>query len=557
MKALGKIVTALLLFTALGARAELTASVDRERVAMGDRISLTISATANEAINNIDLRPLTQDFDILQRSSNSSTSIINGQRTNSRQVILEISPKREGTLRIPALRVGRDETNYLLLAVAPATTTTGDTLVSFDAQVDRNSLYVQGQVILTLRIQQAINLESRSITELKLDNAFVKQLEQKSFQREIQGRTWLVHEVRYAIFPEQSGTLEIPAQTFSARESQPRRSMFDRGNSGRQISRSSEALSLSILPRPDRFPATTWLPAHNVTIQESWSTPPEQLRVGESATRRVTITGEGLQGAQLPPMLFPATPGLKYYPDQPAISDSELASGLLGSRDDSAALVPTRAGNYDIPEVRIPWWDTEAGTLRYAVLPARKVTVAAALDATAPLNVPTPSTAATPSFDSTPIAIAPHSENPTLWKAIAGVSSAGWILTLIVLFLRKRLPRTEKKTPEENLEEAAAFKQLLAACATENAPHTRQRLIMWTAALFQDKNVHSLDQVEDLFLDEQLTAKLKVINDSLYSSQQISWDGKDFSLLVKRLRKSHSSRRDSGNVELRLYPQAG
>ena len=61
-------------------------------------------------------------------------------------------------------------------------------------------------------------------------------------QRNIDGRPWLVHEIRYAIFPEQSGSLEIPAQTFSARESKPRRSFFDLNSGGRQLRRTPRYL---------------------------------------------------------------------------------------------------------------------------------------------------------------------------------------------------------------------------------------------------------------------------------------------------------------------------
>ena len=185
----------------------------------------------------------------------------------------------------------------------------------------------------------------------------------------------MIHEIRYAIFPEESGTLEIPAQTFTARESSGRRSSFGFGSSGRQLTRSTKPISLTVLPRPASFAATTWLPAHKLEIQEIWSTPPDQLRTGESATRTIKITGEGLQGAQLPPTLFPATEGLKYYPDQPVIQDTESSAGLTGLRTDSAALIPTREGNWKIPEVRIPWWDTNSDQVRYAVLPEQEIVV--------------------------------------------------------------------------------------------------------------------------------------------------------------------------------------
>ena len=543
----------LVMLASVGAQAELIASVDRDRVAMGDTIRLTIAGTANEPINNVDPRPLLRDFEILQRSSSSSTNIVNGERTSTRQVILDLTPKRDGSLRIQALQVGRGKTNYLLVAVGPATTSAGDPLVDFRAELDSDSIYVQGQAIVTLRIQQAINLDARSVSELQLDNAFVKQLEQKSFQRTIDGRPWLVHEIRYAVFPEQSGTLEIPAQTFTARESQPRRSLFDIGGAGRQITRKTDRLSLKVLPKPSSFPSSTWLPARKLEITESWSTPPEQLRVGESATRRISITGEGLQGAQLPPTLFPATPGLKYYPDQPVITDTESASGLMGSRVDSAALVPTKEGTWNIPAVRIPWWDTAAGKVRYAVLPARSVIVAPALDASAPLSLPIPTAA--PGFDTAPITITTQNTNSIYWKIIAVVCSLGWLITLIILVMRFKKPRAKTSVIAENVSEAAAFKQLIAACTTHNTLRARSGIIHWCATLFPDKNIHSLDQVDRAFSDIALTRELDHIDGKLYGQASSDWNGGALAEVVKKLRKKTSIKRSSKEDTLELYPQ--
>jgi hypothetical protein len=543
----------LAMIASFNVQAELIASVDRDRVAMGDTIRLTITGTANEPINNVDPRPLLRDFEILQRSSSSSTNIVNGAMTSSRQVILDLTPKRDGSLRIPALQVGRDRTNYLLVAVAPATTAAGDPLVDFTAELDSGTVYVQGQVIVTLRIQQAINLDARSVSELQLDNAFVKQLEQKSFQRTIDGRPWLVHEIRYAVFPEQSGTLEIPVQTFSARESQPRRSVFDIGGAGRQVTRKTERLTLKVLPKPASFPASTWLPARQLKITESWSTPPEQLRVGESATRRITITGDGLQSAQLPPTLFPATPGLKYYPDQPVITDAESPDGLIGARVDSAALVPTSDGNWNIPAVRIPWWDTAANKVRYAVLPARNVIVAPALDTSAPLSLPTPTAA--PGFDRTPITIASRDDNSLYWKIAAIISSLGWLITLIFLARRYKKPRVENTVVSENLSEGAAFKQLVAACATQNTLQARNGIIRWSVALFPDQNIHSLDQVKQALNDAELTQELSQIEGKLYGQANTGWRGEGLIEVVKRLRKTTSISRSSQTDTLQLYPR--
>jgi hypothetical protein len=555
-KALGTLFTLVLILGSAVSHAAVNASLDRDRVAMGDTMRLTITVTGNEEINSTDLRPLLADFEILRRSTSSNTSISNGRRTHVKQLLLDITPRREGTLKIPPMRVGQSATNMLLVSVSPAPDSiAGGKTVLFEAEVDSDSTYVQGQVILTLRVQQAVNLDGRSITELQLDNAFVKPLEQNSFQRTIDGRPWLVHEVRYAIFPEHSGTLEIPAQTFSAREGQARRGFFDLGGGGRQLRRSTEPLTIEVLPRPETFPAGTWLPARKLTLEESWSTAPEQLRAGESATRTIRILGEGLQGAQLPPVMFPATEGLKYYPDQPVINDTEVATGLLGSRQDSAAVVPTHAGTWTIPKIRIPWWDIESGEVRYAVLPGREITVAAADPAAGTTLV------AAPEIEiGTGTIIAPPEANPAgnpwQWQILSAVSSVGWILTLVYLMWSRRKPAPTPATTTGNPSEKAAFKQLLAACAGGSALHARGAIVDWAAALLPEATVVSLSQVAAAFDDRELTAALATLNTSLYSDGSENWDGAALGESVRRLRSQHHKTAGKDTRELQLYPGA-
>jgi len=561
MKPIGKVLVALctlaMLLGSMGSLAEVRATLDRDRVAMGDTLRLTITVTENEEISSTDLRPLLGDFEILQRSTSSNTSINNGRRTHTKQLLVDITPRRQGTLKIPPMRVGRSATNMLLVAVSPAPdSVTGGQTVLFETEVDRGTVYVQGQVILTLRLQQAINLDGRSITELKLDNAFVRPLEQNSFQRTMDGKQWLVHEVRYAIFPEQSGTLEIPAQTFSARESQGRRGFFDLGSGGRQLRRSTEPVTIQVMPRPDTFPGSTWLPARNLALEESWSTPPEQLRAGESATRSIRIVGEGLQGAQLPPVLFTPTDGLKYYPDQPVINDTEVATGLLGARQDSAAVVPIRAGSWTIPEIRIPWWDIESGEVRYAVLPGREINVAAADPTTVTALVPAP--AIDIGTTATPTAITQAVDSPASgqWQVLAAVSSAGWLLTLAYLAWSRRRPMTPQPARTENPSEKRVFKQLLAACASGSALHARQALVEWSAQLFPQVNVVSLSQVASVFTDESLNAQIAALDASLYSQTNANWEGAALADCARRLRNQHQAEAGRQQQELTLYPRA-
>ena len=115
-RTLGALCIVVLACAATASWAALTASVDRDRAALGDTLRLTITATDGEDIGDLDLGPLQADFEILGRSSSSKTSYINGQFSSSKELLLDITPRREGTLTIPALRLGPQVTNALPVA---------------------------------------------------------------------------------------------------------------------------------------------------------------------------------------------------------------------------------------------------------------------------------------------------------------------------------------------------------------------------------------------------------------------------------------------------------
>lgn len=475
------------------ALATLTAETDRTQVKLGDSLQLTLSSDGVTDPATADLSPLTRDFEILQQSSRSSTQIVNGETTREKALVVELVPRRTGSLEIPALFAGGERTQPIQLQVSEAAShPERDQQVVFSASVDSDSVYVQQQVILTLTLQQAIALDDRSVTELDVENAYVKPLGQNSYQRNSGGRRWLVHEIRYAVFPEQSGTLTIPAQTFAGRARQGSRSLFDL-DSGPRISRDSAPLTLEVKPRPASFPDSVWLPATSVTIEESWSREPDELTTGDSVTRTVTVTAEGLQGAQLPPLVFPDMPGLKYYPDKPSIEEADTDTGVIGLRTDSAALVPVKPGVYRIPEVRIPWWDTAEDRLRYAELPGREIRVLpAAGDAggdSAGQQAASRATAGNTSPEQTENRLETGGRKAGPWPLVSGLLALGWLLTAgtlaWILWRRRESGELSNATglPAPTPTESSAWKQVQAACAAGQPGPAREALRRWLATL--------------------------------------------------------------------------
>ena len=74
------------------ALAELSATVDRREIAMGETLRLTLLGDAGEQPAEIDLTPLSRDWEILSRSSATNARYINGQNQVTRTLEMELAP---------------------------------------------------------------------------------------------------------------------------------------------------------------------------------------------------------------------------------------------------------------------------------------------------------------------------------------------------------------------------------------------------------------------------------------------------------------------------------
>lgn len=536
----------LLLVLSLPAMAELTASVDRREIALGETLRLTLMGDAGEQPAEIDLTPLNRDWEILSRSSATNARYINGQNQITRTLEMELAPLRQGTLGIPSLISGGRRTTPLSIRVNPEPVIApGDALVLFEASVDQPTVYVQAELMLTVTLQQAINLDGGEISAFDIPDAVLEPLERRSFQRRLGNRTWLVTELRYAVYPQKSGPLKVPAIGFTAREVQPGRSLLG-ARLGRRLRLASDPIDVDVKPVPDNFPGTIWLPARALTLEESWSVEPDGLSVGDSTTRTLTLVADGLQGSQLPPLSSlqgaPDIPELRFYPDQESIDQSELARGLRGQRVQSEALVARASGNWTLPEIRVPWWNTETNTLQYATLPSRAVTVRSAN--TADLSPGAPN----PTLNSNERGAAPT----WLW-ALAG---SGWLVAALLLgVLIMARPKTatssaDRSTGPDETSVRQAMVRVRRAMEQQDNSALRHAVLLWGTG-HHGKGFSSLTELANAS-SEQLATVLEDLDRALYSPGS---ENAAPEKLISALRNEPAPEKSSsGGTPLTLYP---
>ncbi len=531
--------------------ARVEAYVDRNQISDVETLKLVIMS--KKSGGQPDLSPLKRDFDVLSTSKNSRVSFSNGKLDSTYEWIITLSPKRSGKLVIPAIKFNNDATRPIEINVQRGDVdSTARKDVFLVASIKPENPYVQSQLLYTLKLYHAVELQGGGLSSPDIDNAIVERLGNDVNYIDVkEGRRYRVTERRYAIFPQKSGKLEIPATIFDGQilDAGRGRSSFDPFSSNffqtvRPIRARSKSFVINILPKPQSAKDSWWLPAENISLSEKWSTSPSEFRVGEPITRTLVLIAEGLTAAQIPDFSPDSSTDFKFYPDLPTLETSVKDDMIIGLKEQKIALVPTHAGKTVIPELLVNWWDTATNQARTAKISARTIEVLPAL------SVPRVTDMAgtfsgekenRPSSDSHSSSLSDdfgiNSSDQAYWAWCALLFFTLWVVT--VLFWVRQYFRNIKainkngagsvKPEQKDLSSSkAAYKQIKQSSLASDSAGVRDAVIAWARLVWPNREMNNLGLIAAMITQEKISDALIELNGALYSDKKLDWNGEIF-----------------------------
>lgn len=530
----------LLLLGYQASAAELVARVDRTQLSLDETVELTLETGDSPALGKPDLLPLNGLFKVFDSRQVNQLSGANGEARTTTRWLVTLQPLQTGYVVIPPLQLGDWRSEPITLHVSEPGDEGSDTLapIFIDSSLDQDSVYVQAQVVLTLRIYHSVSLyDDSTLSPLQMSDALVERLgEPRTYEKDINGIRHGVIEIRYALFPQKSGTLSIPAQLFSA-TTVASNGAFYGSRFGKSTQVKSPEIPLQVKPKPAEYPADApWLPATDLTLVEAWSPQPQEAQLGEALTRSLMLKAEGLASTQLPPLESPPMAGLRRYPDQPSLNDEVSDKGVTGSREQREALVATGAGEYVLPSVELVWWNTDEDRLERSILPERVLQVAE-----------------NPEFQQAPIdhPDTPQAQTETrLWPW--QLSSAVLALTTLLgfgLWLRARSQPAVIRTVQSGPTPRGLLDDLKRACLANDTQATRHALDAWAR-----QQPETLADMAARFVP--LSDALDGLNGALYSETGQRWQGEALWQAIQNLPAAQPTATEAENGALPpLYPR--
>ena len=541
-------------------------SVDKTQVPLGQSLNLEINYS-NSQPPQADLTELRQDFDVVGVMESTNINIINGQHNMEYVRKFKIIPKREGNLTIPAFtdKHGNKSAPITIKVLpadavvsAPANANTApaqsESHFSMRGRINNNNPYVQQEIIYTLSLLDSGGLQGREpVFELNNKDWVIRSIGTPEITPQVvNGKKMREITFKYAMFPQRSGKLTVPAARFEGYTlSRPKKRIdpfadlfgddlsatlgFTFAEQNPVILR-SKPIEIDVKPIPADNNGNWWLPAQDVMLADKWEPDTTQFKVGEAIHRTVYLKADGVLDNQLPELQFAPVNGIKQYPEKPATEMSADKNRVVSIMKLSNVYIPSQAGKITIPEMKVNWFDINAQKIKTATLPAKEINIIGTSVATEPTASSEPENFSQkpqilPQEIDAPSASSPVAQRQKLSELhLLSIALGAFLLGILLTVLLMRKTTTTK-------EHGLKFwqKEVIIHAKNRDFRGLRDALLNWGADKFNCTKLNNFNELKDLVRDKAFAEELDKLNALLYTENDVAWDAKNFCVIFERI----------------------
>lgn len=526
----------------------LSAQVANTKVPQGEVFNLNLSYDGADGDSlQPDLSVLQKDFTIYSTSSSSQVSIINGRTSQQRDWDIGLMPKNQGKIVIPEITAGKYKTKPLELEVLPAGTNVAAKTkqaniqsdnqladaAKFEAEleVEKNNVYLQQEVNATLTIKDRIGLELSAEPQfIASENWIVKSLKQPEIIKKGQEREIKFY---YALFPQKSGKNEVPAIKISgsylSADNFNKHPLFQQGVNGflqiidvdvndmfglrKPVEFYTKPVTVDVLPAQLNDKENWWLPASGLSLTAKWTDKNPEFKVGETIAREITLVAMGVADSQLPELYFPDNPNFKQYPEKPQLTTDVYNNRIISQEVVRVVYIPQQSGEQILPEIKLPWFNTQTQKTETAVIPAEKIKVEGGSLAQEPQaqiqSVEKVSEKTKVKDEKTKIV----SKGVSLSVLFLFVGAAFVFGLLISLLFRRSDNQTQKECQTSHSFYLAIKRNL----AEADYRSLRDNLLGWGNEVYKSQNIRNLQDLSKVVAQDDFSNQLEILNKILYA----------------------------------------
>lgn len=539
-------------------QATITASINKKSLSLDDILQLTIYAD-NISSNAVpDLTALLNNFDLMSSAQTQQVEMHNNRMTTVTVWTFTLLPKHEGQIIIPAINIGTQQTLAMTIMVTPAAKNNAKVVVNklqennittpanvfLENTITPSSPYIQSEAIYTVSLYFNKEIAGPQLSDPEsTDINFLRIGQEQAVQTKINNQWYQVIRINYAIFPQKSGAITIKGPSFNGNAVLLNAAGFVKGS--QPVQAQAPDITIKVKPIPATYLNQWWLPAQDVQLSEQWRGDLSNIQVGVPINRTVKIAAQGILATNLPLAFTTSVAGFEIYPDKPNLNNSSDGQHVFATRVQTAAYIPTKAGQLTLPPITINWWDSTNGIMRTATLPGKTLQIRSGASKQNPVMQG--------SFD--------QNITPTLADNLWLIGGMAILLgggTMIIIYYRKRTAKKLLSANDialrENINLKEAKYSVEQAVKRNNLADFIAALIVLAQKIWPDSLILSLGDIKA----KCHTIEAKHLCDQLdalrYSEPSFTWDAeKTWKILWAELQQEKKSKKSDAPILPTLY----
>lgn len=380
-------------------------TISRDTIGLDESVTLEIVVSGSTQDLPTPKLPTLPMFEVYSQGRSSNFTMSNGVIQSSVTYRYLILPKKDGVYPIEPVAVVYQNKRYVGNSVtltvlnkgtavspsleAQASDAAGQSRdVFLEATVDNPHPYVNQQVTLSLKFYIAVQFYgSPSLTGPTTTGFWTEVLRNTApYHQKVNGRTYRVLERKYALFPTQTGALQIGRATITttvAKQSR-RRDPFDIFGAigqGEDVTVRSDPIKVSVKPlpdagRPDGFTGT--IGKFSIAARADKT----KVEVNQPVTVEISIRGVGNIKSVAEPTI-PESDDFRVYRASSSESVSKPKDQIGGTKIFEEVFIPKHPGQLNIPPIKFSYFDPERGKYQTSRTQPIRITVKEATGAAA------------------------------------------------------------------------------------------------------------------------------------------------------------------------------
>ncbi len=205
---------------------------------------------------------------------------------------------------------------------------------------------VKVHVYTTTFFTSGINLGN-----IQVDNALTVYFRSVSSVKKINGKKYAGVEFYYDLFPTREGTITIPSLEIQVE------TPIEGGFKGIKRTLKTKPKNLTAKPVPLGYDPQKWLVANSLSINQQWSIPLANIKVGDVVKRTIKRSARGTLSEFIPATQWDSISGVSLYPKRAKVTSNKSRTSISSNRVEIVSYLFEKEGAIVIPKMTYMYWN--------------------------------------------------------------------------------------------------------------------------------------------------------------------------------------------------------